>query len=119
MKNFLRALRHALPYRRRLILSIVCALLAAVLWGANFTSIYPVLTILNKGQSPQQWVDERIAKYEKDIDDNQKVVDVLNKRNKELKEREPGGDLEKQKRDLARELSKYEGRLESARSWQA
>ncbi len=119
MKNFLRALRHALPYRRRLTLSIVCALLAAVLWGANFTSIYPVLTLLNKGQSPHQWINKRIANYEKDIDENQKVVDELNKRDKELKEREPGGDLEKQKRDLARELSKYEGRLESARSWQA
>ncbi len=119
MKNFLRALRHALPYRRRLILSIVCALLAAVLWGANFTSIYPVLTILNKGQSPHQWIDERIAKNETEIDKNQKIVDELNKRDKELKEREPGGDLEKRKRDLAKELSKYEGRLESARSWQA
>src|SRR5262245_38651475 len=41
MKNFARALRHAWPYRGRLLISVVCALMAAVLWGGNFTSIYP------------------------------------------------------------------------------
>src|SRR5207248_11044677 len=107
MKNVLRALRHALPYRRRLTLSIVCALMAAVLWGANFTSIYPVLKLLHTGQSPHQWVDERIATNDKEIDKLQKIVDELTKREKELKEREPGGDVEQQKRerDLAKELS--------------
>jgi ATP-binding cassette subfamily B protein/subfamily B ATP-binding cassette protein MsbA len=60
MKNFLRALRHAWPYRRRLAVSVTCALLAAVLWGLNFTSVYPVLKLLHTGQSPQQWVDAHI-----------------------------------------------------------
>jgi ATP-binding cassette subfamily B protein/subfamily B ATP-binding cassette protein MsbA len=119
MKNFLRALRHALPYRRRLILSIVCALCAAVLWGANFTSIYPVLKLLNTGNSPQMWIDGRIAKNDKEIEGLQAIVDKLNKRDKELKEQPQVGDIEKRKRDLARELSKQEAQLESARSWQA
>jgi ATP-binding cassette subfamily B protein/subfamily B ATP-binding cassette protein MsbA len=119
MKNFLRALRHALPYRRRLTLSIVCALLAAVLWGANFTSIYPVLKLLHTGQSPHMWVDERIATNDKEIDKLQRTVDELNQRDKELKERGPDKNVEKLRRDLARDLSKYEGRLEAARSWQA
>ncbi|HZY89129.1 MAG TPA: ABC transporter ATP-binding protein [Gemmataceae bacterium] len=119
MKNFLRALRHALPYRRRLILSIVCALCAAVLWGANFTSVYPVLKLLHTGQSPQKWIDERIASNDKDIQELQTIVDELNKRDKGLKEQGPDGNIEKRKRDLAKDLSKYEARLESARSWQA
>ena len=34
MKNFLRALRHVLPYRRRLILSVFCAVFAAILSAA-------------------------------------------------------------------------------------
>ena len=57
MKNFLRALRHAWPYRRRFIVSVVCASLAAVLWGLNFTAIYPVLKLLNNEQTPRQMVD--------------------------------------------------------------
>src|SRR6516162_8899037 len=67
MKNFLRALRHALPYQRRLVLSVVCAALAALLWGLNFTSIYPVLKILGTGQTAQQWVDKRINEAQAEI----------------------------------------------------
>ena len=37
MKNFLRALRHAWPYRRRFAVSVFCAAFAAMLWGLNFT----------------------------------------------------------------------------------
>ena len=118
MKNFLRALRHALPYRRRLVLSIVCALLAAVLWGANFTSIYPVLKLLHTGQTPQAWVDQRIDSNQKEIDKLKAIVDKLNQQDKELKEQRPADNLVKRQRDLAKDLSKYEGRLETARSWQ-
>ena len=63
MKNFLRALRHALPYRRRLIGSFVAAFLAAVLWGLNFTSIYPVLKLLGTGQSHAS-VDRRPHRHD-------------------------------------------------------
>ena len=31
------------PYRGRLALSVLCALMAAVLWGANLSVIYPTL----------------------------------------------------------------------------
>ena len=46
MKNFLRGLRCTWPYRRRLILSVIFALLAAGLWGLNLSVIYPVLKLL-------------------------------------------------------------------------
>ena len=61
MKNFLRALRHTWPYRRRFAVSVVCAAFAAMLWGLNFTAIYPVLNLLNKAQTPQQMVDSQIS----------------------------------------------------------
>src|SRR4051794_23633910 len=64
MKNFLRALRYIIPYRRRLILSIICALLAAVLWGLNFTAVYPFLKVLTTGQNLQTWIDDTITKQE-------------------------------------------------------
>src|ERR1700716_2611934 len=57
MKNFLRALRFAWPYRGRLLLSCVAAILAAVFWSLNFTAIYPVLKILGSEKNLQQWVD--------------------------------------------------------------
>src|SRR5262249_39731921 len=67
MKNFIRALRSSWPYRGRFLLSLVCAIFAAILWGLNFTAIYPVLKILSTKQSLQEWVDERIAVTQKDI----------------------------------------------------
>ena len=67
MKNFLRALRHALPYRRRLILSVLAALFAAIFWGLNFTSIYPVLKLLHTEQSPHDWINEQIKVLDKEI----------------------------------------------------
>jgi subfamily B ATP-binding cassette protein MsbA len=67
MKNFLRALRYCWPYRFRLGLSIVCALLAAVLWGMNFTAVYPVLKILGGDKNLQEWVDDELAHIQKEI----------------------------------------------------
>ena len=66
MKNFLRALRYVMPYRRRLALSILCAFLAAILWGLNFTAVYPVLKLLHSEVSPQQWIDGCIAKTQEE-----------------------------------------------------
>src|SRR2546426_2429301 len=77
MKNFLRVLRHAWPYRRRLLISMLAAFFAAILWGLNFTSIYPVLKLLHTEQSPHQWVDERLVNLQKDIDKHQAEADKL------------------------------------------
>src|SRR5262249_19251210 len=68
MKNFLRSLRSCWPYRGRLMVSVICALLAAVLWGLNFTAIYPVLKILGQDKNLQDWVEERINEEQKQID---------------------------------------------------
>src|SRR5947207_15843631 len=84
MKNFLRALRHAWPYRRRLALSIWCALLAAVLWGLNFSCIYPVLKILNTEQSPQVWVDGCIAETQKKSEKLERQIEEQNSRKRQL-----------------------------------
>lgn len=67
MKNFLRSLRYSWAYRRRLLLSLVCALCAAVFWSLNFTAIYPVLKLLGTDLTLQQWVDKRIDEVHKAI----------------------------------------------------
>src|SRR5580698_9057009 len=112
MKNFLRALRHALPYRRRLAMSIVCAICAAILWGLNFTSIYPVLKLLHTGQSPQQWIAEHIKSLETDISS----LEIDGKRNadreKEIEGIEPGKFREQETRRLTIEQARVEGKLE-------
>jgi ATP-binding cassette subfamily B protein/subfamily B ATP-binding cassette protein MsbA len=116
MKNFLRALRHAWPYRKRLIVSAVCALCAAVLWGGNFTSIYPVLKLLHTGQSLHQWIDGCIANAEKDIKTWQPQVDKLTDEEAELKKLPSTKDTEKRKRNVSNELLRLESKLKTARS---
>ncbi len=120
MKNFLRALRHALPYRRRLVVSIVCALCAAVFWGANFSSIYPVLKLLQEKQSPHEWVDKQIEDLQRTIDECQRDVEQQTAE-LEAKKRQPerkgsSGVIEQQIRDITRDLSKVEAKLGPARS---
>jgi ATP-binding cassette subfamily B protein/subfamily B ATP-binding cassette protein MsbA len=119
MKNFLRALRHALPYRLRLSLSILCALVAAVLWGLNFTSIYPVLKLLHTGQSPHEWVDGAIGGLESKVKDQEKEVQSLSDQRRQLlDDREPPGDVVQQRiRDLDLVLLRQETRLRSNQWW--
>jgi ATP-binding cassette subfamily B protein/subfamily B ATP-binding cassette protein MsbA len=116
MKNFLRALRHAWPYRRRLLGSFAAALMAAVLWGTNFTSIYPVLRLLGKGESLHQWIDGCIASTQKDIDRWQAEGDDLDRREKELDKLPPDNAARRQKRDLAKQQFRLETKLQAARA---
>src|ERR1700722_11767640 len=113
MKNFLRALRHALPYRRRLGLSIFCAVCAAILWGLNFTSIYPVLKLLHTGQSPQQWVAGNIKALELDIASLEQDSKRIANREKVLEGIEPGNFREQETRSLTYEKARVDGKLES------
>ncbi|MHB1425731.1 MAG: ABC transporter transmembrane domain-containing protein [Gemmataceae bacterium] len=119
MKNFLRALRHAMPYRQRLALSIFCAICAAIFWGANFSSIYPVLKLLQDEQSPHDWVDLEIEKIQKTVGNYQSEIDLKNTELKACKqEQEEKGlslALEQKVRDINRELSRLEAKLEPAR----
>jgi subfamily B ATP-binding cassette protein MsbA len=122
MKNFLRALRHALPYRRRLVLSIICAFCAAAFWGGNFSSIYPVLTLLQYKQSPHEWINKIIAKFQKEVAEYQHLIELKNleleSKKQEQKEQEQQGPtpfLDQRIRDINRDLSKLESKLSPAR----
>ncbi len=122
MKNFLRALRAAWNYRNRLLLSLGCALVAALLWGAMFTCIDPVLYLLkNAGAAAPNSLQTR---QEKRILDTNTAIDELAQRIKDLDDREKDLDKtvpdaayrEKVRRDLAGELAKNETKLEERRS---
>src|SRR3954466_7941819 len=66
MRNFSRGLRATWPYRGRLIASIVCALLAAVLWSINLTAIYPVLSLLTNDKGWAEQLEDDIKALQKD-----------------------------------------------------
>jgi ATP-binding cassette subfamily B protein/subfamily B ATP-binding cassette protein MsbA len=116
MKNFVRALRHALPYRRRLLCSCVAALIAAVLWGLNFTSIYPVLKLLHTGKSLHTWIDECIATTQKDVESFQLRVAEREKKLEDLDGLPNDNGVARQKRNLSNELLRLETKLQGYRS---
>jgi ATP-binding cassette subfamily B protein/subfamily B ATP-binding cassette protein MsbA len=108
-----------MPYRRRLVLSIFCAICAAACWGANFSSIYPVLKLLQEKQTPHEWVEKQIEEIQKTVEDYQHQVDLKNDALQAL-HREPehnGPSLlrEQQVREIIRDLTKLESKLGPAR----
>jgi ATP-binding cassette subfamily B protein/subfamily B ATP-binding cassette protein MsbA len=116
MKNFLRALRCSWPYRGRLGLSIVCAVAAAILWGLNFTAIYPVLKILGTGKNLQDWAEHSIQDTQKAIDKFEGEIKRLSKLQRQI-ERQPHGKIQaKHRREVAQDLARTESKLNSART---
>jgi ATP-binding cassette subfamily B protein/subfamily B ATP-binding cassette protein MsbA len=117
MKNFLRALRCAWPYRVRLGLSVASALLAAVVWSANISVVYPVLYILGNKESLQTWVDKKIVDTEDVIDVSQSEVDRLSKEYQKLSKIPDSSFRKKRERELSSELARQESKLEPARKY--
>jgi subfamily B ATP-binding cassette protein MsbA len=115
MKNFLRALRCSWPYRRRLVLSVICALLAAVCWSLTFTAIYPVLKIIGSKQNLQGWADGEIRTTQKEVENWEQRIAEMNKRVQELENRPADHETDLQKRRLSGDLAKAESKLEPAR----
>jgi subfamily B ATP-binding cassette protein MsbA len=115
MKNLLRALRCAWPYRRRLALSVACAVLAAVAWSLTFTSIYPILKIISNKQNLQDWVDGEITRTQHDVAISEKRLDELKKHDEQLKQLPMTRQVERELRSVAGDLAKVEGKLEPAR----
>src|SRR6516165_411715 len=64
IKNLVRVVQYAWPYRWRFVLSVVCGLAVALLWAANLGTVYPVVSVLYSDQNLQQWAHKRIADCE-------------------------------------------------------
>lgn len=121
MRNFLRTLKYAWPYRRRLAASVACALVVAALWSLNLSAIYPVLTILGteKQQNLQQWVDGEIDKLQKELKD-EKRQRVLAEHRASLAAVEAALDLpdrETQLRKIGHEITKIEAEIIDFGKW--
>ena len=112
MKNFLRGLRWTWPYRGRLALSVVFALLAAVLWGLNLTVIYPVLKLL-EDKDKESWTDQveaEMTRLQGNYESESKTLERHRFRLRGLDLPE-GKERDKQERELAGAIAKIEGRL--------
>jgi ABC-type multidrug transport system fused ATPase/permease subunit len=67
MRNFARLVQFAWPYRGRFALSLGCAVMVALLYGADIAAVYPLLKILFYNENCQKWVAAQIATLETDL----------------------------------------------------
>ncbi|HEV8059329.1 MAG TPA: ABC transporter ATP-binding protein [Gemmataceae bacterium] len=111
MKNFLRALRYAWPYRGRLCISLVCAFFAALLWGLTFTGVKPILEILTHQRSLAAVAQIRITELEKRISEIKKEQDPLLKQADEEGARPVSPGRNKVLRDLTSRIAGYDSDL--------
>jgi ATP-binding cassette subfamily B protein/subfamily B ATP-binding cassette protein MsbA len=120
MKNFLRALRVAWGYRGRLVLSLVGALFAAILWGLMFTCIDPVLFILKNAGKPdnnlQARQEAKIGDADRIVKELEPQIAALVKEQETLENAPPSPFRDKRRAQLARDLDKLTHKLETARN---
>jgi len=114
MKNFLRSLKFSWVYRRRLVFSLICALLAAAFWGLNLTAVYPVLKLLGSNISMQDWIDQRIEGAQKEIDYHSRDLTYNKMQLKEAETWQDGRTRDNREHKLAGDIARLEGKLESA-----
>ncbi len=114
MKNFLRALKYSWVYRRRVILSILCAMMAAALWGLNLTAVYPVLKILGSNQNLQEWIDQKIDATEKDIVFHTNTLAIRKEEQRGVEQWDEGRPRERKEQELSGEVAHVESRLADA-----
>jgi len=115
MSNFRRVLRLAFRYRMTVVMTVICALAVAVLWGANIGTVYPFVRVAIQGESPQQWVAEEIQHAEQTTRELREKIDAL----EEKIEQAPAGDrgsLEYDRANLQAQLE-TEQRVAASYRW--
>jgi ATP-binding cassette subfamily B protein/subfamily B ATP-binding cassette protein MsbA len=119
MRNFLRSLKYSWPYRFRLAASVGCALLAAALWSLNLSAIYPVLKIISEDKNLQQWVDEEIDSYQRELDSEVRKQALAQNKARLLKiQQDPNyPDRENAERKATLDVAKVEGELSHYGNW--
>lgn len=112
MKDFIRALRFSWPYRKRLAVSVVCAVLAAVLWSLNLTAIYPVLKILGNNESLGEWVDRCIREDSEMLDKLRAESDVLEEQDRKIKGMPEGHHRDKEQQRVVSKMATLETKID-------
>src|SRR5436190_17518762 len=102
MRNFSRCLRACWPYRHRLLLSVACAMLAALFWSVNFLGIHPVLKILGGNKSLPESVQADVDQAQREIGPTREKLERLR-----VEWDQRAGD-EERRRELADQISQAE-----------
>lgn len=68
MNNFSRIAVFVWPYRWRVILSVVCAIMISLLWAGNLSSTMPIVRVLFDDQNMQDYIGGEIAQTKAAID---------------------------------------------------
>jgi subfamily B ATP-binding cassette protein MsbA len=114
MNNFFRALHFAWPFRWQFIFSVICAGMVALLWGANFTAIYPFLKILTEKKTPQQWTTEQTEAIEKEITKLNDSINAYQAEQAKVMAQPASPDRDKQLATLAGKLAVDQSNLAEA-----
>lgn len=119
MKNFARLVSFAWPYRVRFALSMGCALLVALLYGADLAAVYPLLKILFYDDNCQKWVAQQIVVQETEVNKADARLAELNFIGglKVPNDRALGvhfTEVHKKRDDIQRQISQLEARLDNA-----
>jgi ATP-binding cassette subfamily B protein/subfamily B ATP-binding cassette protein MsbA len=108
MSNFARCVRLALHYYWTVAASVVCALVVAVLWGANIGTLYPLVEVVGLNQSLGQWVDKAIA-------DSEKTIAELTTSEEKLQEQAAAASSQ-DSQSIRRDLARTAGRRKAAQA---
>src|SRR5947207_14493433 len=79
MHNFSRALKLALAHRVNIAACVFTSTIIAVLWGGNLTAVFPVVEVIMNDHSLPDWIDQKIAESQVEIDDSSRWLDQLHK----------------------------------------
>jgi ATP-binding cassette subfamily B protein/subfamily B ATP-binding cassette protein MsbA len=115
MKNFARALKFALRYRGRLVISLACALVAAALWGVSFAAVYPVLQLLGP-KNLQQLLEAKTGDVNEEIDRLEKQIDELTRQKKAAEGWPDDQARSTREREISDKQASLENQLAGARS---
>src|SRR4051794_32237769 len=111
MKNFLRSLRYAWPYRGRLFVSVICAAFAALLWGLTFTGLKPFLEILSEDQNLAQLAASKCDALAERIGNLTDQRELLLKEADGLRALPASPNRDKRVRDLTPGIASYDSDL--------
>lgn len=83
MNHFGRALKLALHHRWNVIGCVLTSLAVAVLWGGNLTAVWPVVDVIMNDSSLPEWVDQQVARSEREVENSQHWLAELNELSKD------------------------------------